>query len=393
MLARLLQQIPEKTGGQCPPLQGIMILNTLKIENFRNYKEAECVFAPGVNVINGANAQGKTNLLEAAYYLAGAGSFRSRSSKELIRFGEEGMSLTAGIESEGREQTIEISLSAAGRKKILVNGVKKRSSAELAGKLCCVLFSPDDMELIRGGAAVRRRLMDQAISQLRPNYGAILARFNKYYEHKVRILRDYREKPALLEVLDDFNYNLAHLGAQLIYYRAAWCGRMAELAGGVHAEVSGRGEVLSLAYKTVKTIPSPECMKPQELLDRLLEHQAGHKQAELDSGMVLSGAMKDDIIAHIGGVDAKNFASQGQARTAALSIKLAEREMIRAVTGEYPLLLLDDVLSELDELRQDFVLNRIAGGQVFITCCDGRQVSARTGGKLFLVEDGVVSEA
>ena len=251
-----------------------------------------------------------------------------------------------------------------------------------------MLFSPDDMELIRGGAAVRRRLMDQAISQLRPNYAAALGRFNKYYDHKVRILRDWREKPALLEVLDDFNYNLAPLGAQLIYYRAAWCRRLAQAAGGIHAGISGRDEVLSLSYRTVKTIPDPEGMKPQEILEYLLEHQQSHRQAELDAGMVLSGAMKDDIIAGIGGVDAKSFASQGQARTAALAIKLAEREIIRDSTGEYPLLLLDDVLSELDELRQDFVLNRIAGGQVFITCCDGRQVSARTGGKLITVENG-----
>ena len=369
-----------------------MILKKLTIENFRNYDKAVCEFSPEVNVINGANAQGKTNLLEAAYYLSGAGSFRSRSSKELIRFGQSDFRLFAEIESEGREQTIEISLNQMGRKKILVNGVKKRSAAELSGKLCCVLFSPDDMELIRGGAATRRRLMDGAISQLRPNYAASLSRFNKYYEHKVRILRDWREKPDLLEVLDDFNYNLAHLGAQLIYYRAAWCRRLAEEAGAVHTEVSGRGEKLELSYKTVKTVPQPEGMKPQEILECLLDHQKSHKQAELESGMVLSGAMKDDIIAKINGVEAKNFASQGQARTAVLAIKLAEREIIQSTTGEYPLLLLDDVLSELDEVRQDFVLNKIAGGQVFITCCDGRQVSDRIGGKLIFVDDGKIRE-
>lgn len=368
-----------------------MILNTLKIENFRNYDNAVCSFSPDVNVITGANAQGKTNMLEAAYYLSGAGSFRTRSSKELIRFGQSEFRLYAEIDSEGREQTIDIGLNSAGRKKILVNGVKKRSAAELSGKLCCVLFSPDDMELIRGGAAARRRLMDHAIGQLRPNYAACLSRFNKYYDHKVRILRDWREKPALLDVLDEFNYNLAHLGAQLIYYRAAWCRRLGETAGSIHAEVSGRGEELGLFYKTVKTVSDPEAMKPQDIFQCLLDHQESHRQAELDSGMVLSGAMKDDINAMINGVEAKNFASQGQARTAALAIKLAEREIIRSAAGEYPLLLLDDVLSELDEVRQDFVLNHIAGGQVFITCCDGRQVSARTGGRLIFVDNGKIS--
>ena len=367
-----------------------MILNRLKIENFRNYDAALCEFSPEVNVINGANAQGKTNLLEAAYYLAGASSFRARSSKELIRFGQSEFRLQADIESEGRDQTIDISLNAAGRKKILVNGVKKRSAAELSGKLCCVLFSPDDMELIRGGAITRRRLMDGAISQLRPNYAAALSRFNKYYDHKVRILRDWREKPDLLEVLDDFNYNLAHLGAQLIYYRAAWCRRLAEAAGAVHGEVSGRGELLELSYKTVKTVPNPEEMKPQDILTCLLEHQQSHKQAELESGMVLSGAMKDDIIAKINGVEAKNFASQGQARTAARAIKLAEREIIQTTTGEYTLLLLDDVLSELDEKRQEYVLNRIGGGQVFITCCEDDRLGSMLGGKVLHVKGGEI---
>lgn len=369
-----------------------MLLNSLKIENFRNYYQENCFFSPSVNVVTGENAQGKTNLLEAVYYLSGAGSFRAKNSRELIRFGESGFSLAAEIESEGREQSLEISMLPGGRKKILVNGVRKRSVAEFAGKLCCVLFCPADMELIHGGAAGRRRLMDHAISQLRPSYAACLARFNKYYEHKVRILRDWREKPALLDVLDDFNYNLSHLGAQLIYYRAAWCRRLAEAAGAVHAEVSGRGEQLSLSYKTVKTVPNPESMKPQEILECLLEHQKSHRQAELDSGLVLSGAMKDDFIAAIGGVDARSFASQGQARTATLAIKLAERDIIYSTTGEYPLLLLDDVLSELDEVRQDFVLNRIAGGQIFITCCDGRQVSARTGGRLITIENGKIGE-
>ena len=365
-----------------------MILNALKIENFRNYAAAQADFSPEVNVITGANAQGKTNLLEAAYLLSAGRSFRSRSDRELIRFEEETALLKAAITAGGRDQTLELSLARTGRKRILVNGVKKRGVSELCGTLCSVLFCPDDMELIRGGPAGRRRLMDLAIGQLRPNYAAALSRYNRYCEHKLRILKDWREKPSLLEVLDDFNYNLAHLGAELIYYRAAWCRRLAETAETVHAEVSGRGEKLELSYRTVSTIGDAEGKKPAELFEALMEHQTSHRQAELESGLLLSGAMKDDILAKIGGNEARSFASQGQARTAALSIKLAEREILYNNLGEYPILLLDDVLSELDEVRQDFVLNRIAGGQVFITCCDGRQVGARTGGKMFTVEDG-----
>ena len=270
--------------------------------------------------------------------------------------------------------------------------MRKKTAAELSGTLCAVLFCPEDVELVRGGPAERRRLMDLAISQLRPRYAEALSRFGRAYEHKLRILRDWREKPSLLEVLDAFNNVLAAAGAELIRCRAAWCARLSELAAPLHGEVSGRGERLELRYKTVKTIPEPEKLRTEEIYAALLEHQASHRRAELEAGLVLSGAMKDDIIISINGSEAKGFASQGQARTAALSIKLSEREITRQSIGEYPLLLLDDVLSELDERRQDFVINRITGGQVLISCCDARQVSARTGGKVFEVEDGEIRE-
>ena len=369
-----------------------MLLKELEIENFRNYEAASVVFSPAVNVVAGENAQGKTNLLEAAYYLCGARSFRTRSDKELLRFGEETARLRAVFEAGEREQELELRLRRGGRKQIFLNGVKKTAASELSGTLCAVLFCPEDMELVRGGPAERRRLMDLAISQLRPRYAAALSRFSRAYEHKLRILRDWREKPSLLEVLDTFNTELARAGAELIWYRAAWCARLAELAAPLHGEVSGRGEKLELRYQTVKTVEEPEKRRPEEIYEALLEYQATHRRAELDAGLVLSGAMKDDLLIRINGSEAKSYASQGQARTAALSIKLSEREIIRQSLGEYPLLLLDDVLSELDERRQDFVINRISGGQVLISCCDARQVAARTGGKVFEVEDGKIKE-
>lgn len=367
-----------------------MRVDTLALEDFRNYRREEIAFSPEVNVICGENAQGKTNLLEAVYYLCGVRSFRSRGDKELIRFGEEQARLRASFEAEGREQELELTLRRNGRRQILLNGVRKKTAAELSGRLCAVLFCPEDMELVRGGPAERRRLMDLAISQLKPRYAAALSRQNRAYENKLRILRDWREKPSLLEVLDAFNDELAHSGAELIWYRAAWCRRLAELAAPLHGEVSGRGEGLELRYQTVKTVEEPEKRRQSEIYEALLDHQKSHRQAELDSGLVLSGAMKDDILISINGSEARSFASQGQARTAALSIKLSEREIIRQSIGEYPLLLLDDVLSELDERRQDFVINRISGGQVLISACDGRQVSARTGGKVFEIENGMI---
>jgi DNA replication and repair protein RecF len=260
---------------------------------------------------------------------------------------------------------------------------------DLSGKVIAVLFSTDDLSLVRGGASERRRFMDAALCQIRPKYALCLSGFNRLYEHKTRILKDHWEKPALLAALDEFNVNLAKASAQLITYRAAFVQKLAPVAESVHADFSGGQERLSLVYETVKTITDPTA-KPAILFKQLIEHQTRLRQAEIDAGMCLSGAHKDDILISINGAPARAFASQGQTRTAALSIKLAEREILFEDRGEYPLLLLDDVLSELDEGRQNFVLNRIRDGQVFITCCEDKGIANRTGGKIFTVLKGRV---
>jgi DNA replication and repair protein RecF len=231
--------------------------------------------------------------------------------------------------------------------------------------------------------------MDNAIRQIRPRYGAILSDFNKFYEHKTRILKDWREKPSLLETLDEFSDGMARASAHLIRYRAAFARRLAEAAPPIHREFSGKGEELSISYQTVSSVKDPFA-SAREIYYDICEHQERHRQAELDSAQCLTGAHKDDLDIQINGRSARSFASQGQTRTAALSVKLAEREIILQETGEYPILLLDDVLSELDEKRQAFVLNRIGGGQTLITCCEDAQISARTGGKVFSVEGGKI---
>ena len=366
-----------------------MVLNTLTIEGFRNYEKSLVEFDPGTNVIIGENGQGKTNLLEAIYYLAGAKSFRTRFDKELLGFNKAFAHIKADILSEEREQSIEVYFKRGRGREIRINGVKRKRGADIGGKLTAVLFSPDDLSLIRAGASYRRRLMDNSISQLRPKYALWLSEFGKLYEHKTRILKDYREKPALLDTLDDFNLRLAKAGAQLIHYRAAFIEKLATHADFIHRAFSGDKEGLSIVYQTVRTIDDPK-NSPSTLFDRLMEHQTELRQTEIDAGLCLSGAHKDDFLVHINGVLARPYASQGQTRTAALSIKLSEREMFYQDRGEYPLLLLDDVLSELDAARQDFVLNRIKDGQVFITCCEDRGIAQRTGGKIFTVERGQV---
>ena len=366
-----------------------MVLNQLTVTGFRNYIADVIPFDPGTNVIVGENGQGKTNILEAVYYLVGAKSFRTRFDRELIGFDQDIAYIKADILSEEREQTLEISLKRGRKREIFINGVKQKRGADLNGKLLAVLFSPDDLSIVRAGAAVRRRLMDFSLSQLRPKYALWLAEFQKLYEHKTRILKDYREKPSLLQTLDDFNIRLAKAGAQLIYYRAAFLKKLAQYADVVHRDFSGGGEILSIAYETVRTVEDPS-KPPDFLFHCLMEHQKALRQTEIDAGMCLSGAHKDDFSIEINGISAKTYASQGQTRTAALSIKLAEREILFQDRGEYPLLLLDDVLSELDATRQNFVLNRIRDGQVFITCCEDNQIAQRTGGRIFTVEEGKV---
>jgi DNA replication and repair protein RecF len=365
-----------------------MRVDSLSLSGFRNYENALVWFDPGINVITGENAQGKTNLLEAVFMLTGGKSFRTRFDKELIGFDKQSAEITAAVFAHERELTIKILLRRGLAKQITQNGVKKKSS-ELGENLSAVLFCPDDLNIIRAGAGARRRLMDMAISQLRPGYAALLSEYTRLYEHKTRILRDWREKPSLLDTLDEFSLGLCRNSAQLIRYRASFAKRLCAQAAVIHSDFSGGRETLSVEYKTVSTVKDPFA-PASEIYAQLLEHQRAHRQAELDSGLCLSGAHKDDLEISINSRAARSFASQGQTRTAALSLKLAEREIFLEETGEYPVLLLDDVLSELDTGRQEFVLNRIGGGQTFITCCEDEGIASRTGGRVICVSAGQI---
>lgn len=363
-----------------------MRVERIALSGFRNYDEQTVAFEPAVNVICGPNAQGKTNLLEAVYLLTGAHSFRTRFDRELIGFDCDWASILADVDSGGRSQTVRLLFQKGQRRQVTVGGVKK-TSASLAGVMTAVLFSPDDLYLIKEGAAARRRLMDSAICQLRPGYAGLLADYNKLYENKTRILKDWREKPSLLAALDEFSDGLARCSARMIRYRASFVERLAAAAAPIHRDFSGAREELQLSYRTVSTVTDTKA-PAEQIYAQVCAHQAAHRQAELDAGACLTGIHKDDLEISLNGTSARSFASQGQARTAALSVKLAEREIFKAETGEYPVLLLDDVLSELDAARQEFVLNRIGGGQTLITCCEDENISRRTGGRVFTVDRG-----
>ncbi len=346
-----------------------MRVDRIELDGFRNYTEFAADFHPGVNVICGENAQGKTNLLEAIGFLSGARSHRARGDKELISFDRDRGTITARAESRERDFLIEAQLFRGSRRKLFVNHVKCKTAGELDGIVQTVLFCPEDLALIKSGAAERRAFLDHAISQLRPRYGEALSQYNRLLDHKTRILRDWETNPGLLDVLEDFNEAMARAGALVIHYRAHFIRKLAERAAAIQEEFSGGREDLALTYRTVSTVKDP--LGPTvSLYEAIRAHQESHARAELEARSCLSGPHKDDLLAEINGQPARQYASQGQTRTAALSLKLAERELFRDDTGQWPVLLLDDVLSELDARRQDFVLRRITGGQVFITGCE-----------------------
>lgn len=347
-----------------------MTLETLCLRGFRNYRELSVNLVPGVNLIVGDNAQGKTNLLEAVTYLATGRSFRTRREQELILRGADFADLEGKVKTRERVQTARAVL-FSGRKprQLYLGGVRQKTAGDFTGLFRTVLFCPDDLLTLKAGAAARRRQMDTALCQLRPGYDRALREYGRLHDHKSRILRDRWNEPGLLDTLPEFNLRMAQVGAALIFYRARYLQRLGELAGRFHGEFSGGRETLGLRYQTVSSVTDP--LAPQEtVLEELREHQERHYRAELESAQCLSGPHKDDFDLTLDDVSLKSFGSQGQIRTAAISLKLGEREIFRRDAGEEPVLLLDDVLSELDPGRQDFILNRIREGQVLITCCE-----------------------
>ena len=347
-----------------------MRLNNLKLRSFRNYEQLDLDFEPGVNLIVGNNAQGKTNLLEAICYAGSGKSFRAQKTSEMVRFGADFAEIDAKVFAQDREQELRYLLFSGSRpRQIFRNGARKKSSGELAGVLPTVLFCPEDLMVLKTGAASRRRLGDHALCDLRPNYDAALTEYNRILDQKNRILKDHFDYPHLLDILPEYNTRLCQVGALLISYRARFYDSLGKAAARYHGQFSGGQEEFFLLYKTVSTVTDPFA-PVSKLTEELLAHQESHYRAEIESGQCLTGPHKDDFSVSLSGIDLKAYGSQGQTRTAAISLKLAQRELMAREWGEEPVLLLDDVLSELDQGRQDFILNQIVTGQVFITCCE-----------------------
>ncbi|MDR0325360.1 MAG: DNA replication and repair protein RecF [Oscillospiraceae bacterium] len=341
-----------------------MTLLSITLRDFRSYTEAAFAFSGGVNVISGPNGAGKTNLLEAIYYLATSKSARAARDADLIRFDRPGAEIGAAFVSGGREQALSVRLKRGGRRSFSLNGAALPSPRELMGVLPAVFFDPGGLSLLQGGAGERRAFIDAVLCQQKPRYLETLRRYRKLHESKTKLLSLAASQPAYLDMLSEYSRSLADTGAVLTSYRQPFIEELAPVAEGHHAAISGGRETLALRYHTRAADADEAFAKMEERRD-----------AELARRQCLVGAHRDDVDAFLDGRPLKGTGSQGQTRTAAVAMKLAARDALAQTLGEPPLLLLDDVLSELDEMRQKYILGHIGGGQTFITCCEPGKIT------------------
>lgn len=338
------------------------ILN-LNIKNFRNYSNAYFDFSENNNIILGPNGQGKTNLLESIYFLALAKSFRSNKNSEIIMFNCDNFDIECNLIKKNRNYNIKIKYSLSNKYEISINDIKYKSKNSILGLLKVVLFYPDDLYLIKDSAEIRRKFLNDTLMQFRPKYIKLLSDYNKYLKNKSYILKHLSEKPSLSELLYDYNAKLAELGGEIAFIRANFLKLLCEETASIYKELN-ENEHFNLQYMTKLTNATLDIKKNQEEFLKLLDIYKNH---EINAKSCLIGIHRDDILFEINHNNARNYASQGQTRSIVLCLKLGVREMLIKDTGNIPILLLDDVLSELDEHRQNFVLNKIKKGQIFIT--------------------------
>ena len=362
-----------------------MRLNHLRAENFRNLAAAELTPSPVLTVICGPNGQGKTNLLEAVWLLTGGKSFRGAKDAELIRRDEPFAVLEAEFDAGGRGQALRLTVGAKGSARpgraARLNGVDRGRASAIAGTFTAVVFDPNHLSLVKGGPEGRRRFLDAALCQLYPGYLTALRRYARTVAQKNALLKAYEITPGAGALLETFNEALAKTGAELMARRTAYLEQLAPAAAQNYRDISRGAETLQVLYR-------PCCdPTPEALADRLRAVQS----AELRAGFCLAGPHREDIDIDIDGQPGRIYGSQGQQRSAVLSLKLAEASVAGEILGEHPVMLLDDVLSELDDARQAYLLTRIEDKQTFVTTCDSAAF-ARTNGKLVFVKGGRTSE-
>ena len=366
-----------------------MRLNHLTITDYRNISAAELTPAPGLTVLCGANGQGKTNLLESIWMLTGGKSFRGSKDAELIRRGEAFSVLDARFEGRGREQTLRLTVGRQNTQRPgrsgRLNGTEYARAGAMAGAFTAVVFEPNHLSLVKSGPEGRRRFLDTALCQLYPGYLAALRRYARILTQKNALLKSYEITPGAAQMLEAFQAELLKYGAQIMIYRRGYLERLAPAAAKNYEEISSGAERLELHYLPAAPVQDPDPT------DALAEKLAAMEQAELRAGFCLVGPHREDVEILINDQPARVYGSQGQQRSAVLAIKLAEAAVAGETLEEEPVMLLDDVLSELDDDRQTYLLTRIGKNQTFVTTCD-TAAFARTNGKIVIVEGGKVRE-
>ena len=366
-----------------------MKVKYLEFENFRNLEKNHVYAHENTNVIFGENAQGKTNLLECIWLFCGGHSFRGSNEKELVKFGEKFFKIKLCFEGQEREQNAEIRY-MGGKKEVYINGVKKKSGAELIERFSCVVFSPEHLSLVKAGPGKRRKFIDGALCQQKLKYAMYFSKYNQVLNQRNALLKDINKHPELKSTLEIWDDNLSMLGAYIIQQRIMYAEKLRKNAEYFHNGISKEKEVLNIEY--ISTIKDIDVENLDNIRDRFLKSLRDNLREDLYNGFTTVGPHRDDINILINGMKAKNFGSQGQQRSAVLSLKLSEANLLSEIHGEKPVLLLDDVLSELDSKRQNYLLNKIDDYQVFITCCEKSNIEILKKGKIFNVVKGKVTE-
>lgn len=359
-----------------------MYIESIDLSHYRNYDSANLKFSPGVNIFFGDNAQGKTNLLEAIYVSGTTKSHRNSKDKELIHFGEEEAHIRLFFHKKDLSHRLDVHLRQKKGKGIAIDGMPVKKTGDLLGMLHVVFFSPEDLSIIKDGPVVRRKFLDMEMSQLDKGYMNLLVSYNKILNERNNLLKQIKYLPQLEETLDGWDDQLVRVGSAIIKKRQDFIVHIDEMMRKVHESLSGGREIMKVGYE-VNVLP-----------ENFAEELALHKRKDIDRGSTSVGPHRDDIQFIVNDIDIRRFGSQGQQRTAALSLKLSEIRLIEQMSGDQPVLLLDDVLSELDSHRQKFLLENISDIQTMISCTGLDEfVNSRLHlDKIFHVEQGVIKE-
>ncbi|MCF6095091.1 DNA replication/repair protein RecF [Microaerobacter geothermalis] len=369
-----------------------MFLNRLQVQQYRNYNHIDLSFHSSLNIFLGKNAQGKTNLLESIYLLSLGKSHRTYKDKELIQWDKETSNIKGFIEKKYGKLQLDILLTGKG-KKVSLNGIEKKRLSEFIGNLNVVMFAPEDLTIVKGTPQIRRKFLDMEIGQIHPIYIHHLSNFNKIVHQKNQFLKNSFGKSINHALMDIWNQQLVSVAVPILKKRLFFLKKLETYANDIHQKITHGKESLSIKY--VHSTPFQHELSDDEAQEVLLREFNAIKQREMLRATTLIGPHRDDLQFFINDINAQVYGSQGQQRTVALSIKLAEIELVKEEVGEYPLLLLDDVLSELDDERQTQLLSTIQERvQTFVTTTniEGLNKSTRELSDIFFVNNGKISK-